>query len=352
MTFPYKWKLSDGYPAVGIESHGCKVFGTFICGGGSTMGYKLAGYHHIGGVEIDPQVAAIYKENHKPELLYLEDIREFNSREDLPPELYDLDLLDGSPPCSSFSMSGSRDKDWGKQKQFREGQVNQRLDDLVYVYIDTIKKLQPKVAVLENVKGLIMGNAKAYAKKMKKRFEDAGYRVQVFLLNAATMGVPQRRERVFFIGLRNDYSLPALELNFDKKPITFNSFDLGNIARKKITSKYLKKLLRNVTNSGVMQTEKKSLGGKIGAVGFGFCVMSKVVPLTVTSGGVICYKDKETYAHDDEIKLIGSYPLDYNFLSIAPQYLIGMSVPPVMTAQISNQIYQQWLKPIKADNDK
>ncbi|MFK5284292.1 DNA cytosine methyltransferase, partial [Lacticaseibacillus paracasei] len=76
-------------------------------------------------------------------------------------------MLDGSPPCSSFSMAGNREKDWGKTKVFREGQSNQVLDDLVFVYIETIKRLQPKVALLENVKGLISGNAKAYVKKMK-----------------------------------------------------------------------------------------------------------------------------------------------------------------------------------------
>lgn len=47
--FPYKWNVSDGYPAKGIEAHNSTVFGTFICGGGSSMGYKLAGYHHWGG---------------------------------------------------------------------------------------------------------------------------------------------------------------------------------------------------------------------------------------------------------------------------------------------------------------
>jgi DNA (cytosine-5)-methyltransferase 1 len=44
----------------------------------------------------------------------------------------------------------------------------------------------------------------------------------------------------------------------------------------------------------------------------------------------------------DEVKMIGSYPLDYNFKNIKPNYLIGMSVPPVMTAQIAHQIYLQW----------
>jgi len=118
-------------------------------------------------------------------------------------------------------MAGSREKAWGKEKQFREGQAVQKLDDLVFVYVETIKKLQPKVALLENVKGLIQGNAKVYAKEIQKRFTEAGYNVQLFLLNAASMGVPQKRERVFFIGLRKDIDLPKLELSFNEKGILF-----------------------------------------------------------------------------------------------------------------------------------
>jgi DNA (cytosine-5)-methyltransferase 1 len=116
--FPYKWYLKDGYPSKGITKNNLNVFGTFICGGGSTMGYKLAGYNHLGGVEIDKEVAKVYKLNHDPKYLFNEDIREFNKRQDLPKELYSLDLLDGSPPCSTFSMAGSREKAWGKSNIF------------------------------------------------------------------------------------------------------------------------------------------------------------------------------------------------------------------------------------------
>lgn len=318
--FPYEWNLVDGYPAKGMKPHNSKVFGTFICGGGSTMGYKLAGFEHLGGVEIDKKVADVYKANHKPKHLYIEDLREFNKREDLPKELYNLDLLDGSPPCSSFSMAGNRDKDWGKKKQFREGQAFQRLDDLVYVYIDTIKKLKPKVALLENVKGLIQGNAKAYAKKMKTRFEDAGYRVQVFLLNAASMGVPQKRERVFFIGIRNDFDLPKLVLKFEEEAILFGEFRTG-VAKK-------------ANKSDIVLAKK----------GSGFCVSTHNNEPHNTILGSTRYIDKNgVLTNNTEFRLVGSYPLDYNFKSIRPQYLIGMSVPPVMTAQIANQIHKQWL---------
>ncbi len=53
--------------------------------------------------------------------------------------------------------------------------------------------------------------------------------------------------------------------------------------------------------------------------------------------------DFPNYLHEDDIIKVGSYPKDYNFLKIKPQYLIGMSVPPLMTGKIAEQIYKQWL---------
>ena len=104
---------------------------------------------------------------------------------------------------------------------FREGQAEQRLDDLFFDYIRLAKKLQPKVVIAENVKGLIQGNARAYVHRIKKEFEAAGYKVQLFFLNAASMGVPQKRERVFFICQRNDLNFPKLELKFNEEAINF-----------------------------------------------------------------------------------------------------------------------------------
>ena len=93
------------------------VFSCFACTGGSTMGYKLAGFNVIGMNEIDPGVAAVYKANHKPKYAFVSSIRDIIDAE-LPEELFNLDILDGSPPCSTFSTSGKRHKDWGKQKKF------------------------------------------------------------------------------------------------------------------------------------------------------------------------------------------------------------------------------------------
>ena len=339
--FPYKWNLADGYPAQGIEKHGKKVFGTFICGGGSTMGYKLAGFDHLGGVEYDKDVAAVYDRNHKPKHLFVEDIREFNKRNDIPQELYNIDLLDGSPPCSSFSMAGNRDKDWGKKKQFREGQAFQRLDDLVFEYIETIKILQPKVALLENVKGLITGNAKVYAKNMKIAFEAAGYRVQVFLLNAASMGVPQKRERVFFIGLRKDFDFGPLVLEFNEKPIVFGS----------IKETGLKEGINGQRSEmWDMCGQGRNFATVSGGGNFSSMRLSdKEVCNTITANQCegFFHSTEKRKLSGGEITAIGSFPLDFDFLGMRQMYLIGMSVPPVMTAQISHQIYLQWLSRIQ-----
>lgn len=338
--FPYLWRLADGYPAKGIENHGCKVFGTFICGGGSSMGYKLAGFHHLGGVELDPTVAAVYKQNHNPEYLYNEDIRDFNKREDLPWDLYDLDILDGSPPCSTFSMAGSREKAWGKEKKFAEGQKLQTLDDLVFVYCDTILKLRPKCFILENVKGLVIGNAKSYAKRIVQYLTENGYDVQVFLLNAATMGVPQKRERVFFIGHRKEYKLPKLVLEFNEEPILFKDVYVGERQRKPLTGRAIERW--KVAKLG--RNPKLSNGNTFG---FLYRTAFDSVAATVTTEEQMCLPYEPYELVEEEFRLLGSFPLDYQFGNRPAQWFIGMSVPPVMTAQISYQIYKQWLSKIK-----
>lgn len=344
--FPYKWFLKNGYPAKGIEKNGLKVFGTFICGGGSTMGYKLAGYDHLGGVEIDPPIADVYSTNHNPKYLYNEDIRNFVKRSDIPQELYNLDLLDGSPPCSSFSMAGNREKDWGKEKVFREGQAKQTLDDLFFDYIALAKKLQPKVVLAENVKGLIQGNAKAYVHKIKKGFEDAGYKVQLFLLNAASMGVPQKRERVFFICQRKELNLPKLELSFDEKPILFAEIKEIDCKSKECFKfpKSEKERLEFIEygDKDLVNADKKIRGNNKKAFFNQKLIYDDQVCQTITGQEKSFVFDEKRRLSTKEIQLIGSYPLDYNFKKVEPKYLIGMSVPPVMTAQIAHQIYLQW----------
>ena len=189
--YPWKWYLDD---LEAVHKNGKTVFSCFSCGGGSSMGYKLAGYEVIGNIEIDQRVMKVYQRNNHPKHSYLMDVRDFSKipKNEIPKELFELDILDGSPPCSVFSEAGGRERGWGKEKKFREGQKEQRLDDLFFWFIDIAKLLRPKVVVAENVKGLIKGNAKGYVNGIVKAFDDAGYKTQIFLLNAAYMGVPQK----------------------------------------------------------------------------------------------------------------------------------------------------------------
>jgi DNA (cytosine-5)-methyltransferase 1 len=348
--FPYKWTLAD---AKFTKDKG-KVFSCFACGGGSTMGYKLAGFDVLGCNEIDPKMIEAYKANHNPKYAYLEPIQTFKLREDLPQELYELDILDGSPPCSSFSMAGNREKDWGKEKKFREGQAEQVLDNLFFDFIDLAKKLQPKVVIAENVKGLLLGNAKEYVRKIYREFDLAGYYVQHWLLDASKMGVPQRRERVFFIAMRKDLAepfmvqkdmftvVPELKLEFNEPEIPFKYVEdnLGkSIDKSKLTYERWLNRLESDNNFGDITLR---INGKGSDFNTNIIHSNKVFPTVVSKGCEVKF-DLPIKISDFEYCKVGSYPLDYNFNNNKPAYLIGMSVPPVVTAQIATEVYNQWI---------
>lgn len=353
--FPYRWNLKDA----NFTKDKGKAFSCFACGGGSTMGYKLAGFDVIGCNEIDPKMMEAYKVNHNPKYAFLEPIQTFKDRDDLPNELYDLEILDGSPPCSSFSLAGNRDEDWGKEKKFREGQAEQVLDTLFFDFIDLAKKLQPKVVVAENVKGLLIGPAREYVRKIYTAFDSAGYHVQHHLLDASTMGVPQKRERVFFIAIRKDLAgnfssqtdlfnlTPTIDLNFKEKGIPFKEFYIPGLddrpASRGRMFEYWKN--RKKGDESFCDTIKRTEGVER-------CFTNKYlyrnnIPMTFTSNSDVIYLyDEYRKPNREESCCIGSFPQDYNFCKSTYYYLIGMSVPPVMTAQIATRIHEQWLTKI------
>ena len=191
------------------------------------MGYKLAGCDVVGCCEIDPKMNEVYVANHHPKYNYLMDIRDFNSipNDELPEELFHLDILDGSPPCTTFSMAGQREKSWGKKKKFREGQKEQTLDDLSFVFINTVNKLRPRIVIMENVEGLLLGEAWSYVQRIYKEFSEIGYRLNHWLLKGENMGVPQARHRVFFVAIRNDSTIDPhdIDMNFNYDPVLFGT---------------------------------------------------------------------------------------------------------------------------------
>lgn len=345
--FPYEWRLSDGYPAKGIENHQSTVFDTFVCGGGASMGLKLAGYHHLGGVELDEKVAAIYKTNHNPEHLYTMDMRDFNILEDLPKGLYALDLLAQSPPCSVFSRAGARDNAYGKKKVFREGQKLQTLDDLVFVACDTVKKLRPKCYIIENSGDIVKSNGRCYARRIVDRLLSYGYTSQVFSLNAARMGVPQSRERVFFVGHDTTYALPRLSLSFDEQPIYFGEFMEHDAVKPRLSnfqqSLWEQRMPSDMSFGDIIMR----LQGRYSMCNCKIFHSDRILG-TIAAGTSYATYDYPRQLTEREIILASTFPLDYRYGSLSDlRFYCGMAIPPVMMANISYEIYLQWIRLIK-----
>lgn len=307
------------------------------------MGYKLAGYDVVGNCEIDDRMNELYKANNHPRYNFKMDIREFKKipKEELPEELFDLDILDGSPPCSSFSIAGVRDKAWGKKKVFREGQTAQVLDDLFFEFIDVAEKLQPRAIVAENVRGLISGQAKGYVNEILKRLQAAGYVTQIFLLNAAFMGVPQRRERVVFASYRKDCGFPKLKLEFNETPIYYKDIKSSMGARLPEESKlmwYWRQ--RKATDCKVGSIAKRIYGHEKGFLTILFHD-NRVANTLTANGSLLRYSDPCLISDTDMIRM-STFPTDYDFMKQNVQYVCGMSVPPVMMKKVAEQIASQW----------
>lgn len=197
-----------------------KVISTFSGIGGSSQGYKQAGFEVVAAVEFLDYQARNYVLNHKAKM-YNHDIRQLDplkilSEVGLKP--YELDVLDGSPPCSSFSTAGTTNDGWGKKKKY--GNKEQRTDDLFYEFIRFLDAMKPKVFVAENVSGLVKGVSKGHFNEFIRSFRQCGYDVKAKVLNAANYGVPQSRERLIFIGVRNDIAIAAVFPKPSEKKIT------------------------------------------------------------------------------------------------------------------------------------
>lgn len=345
---PHAWLLTD---LKSVPSNGLKVMTTFSCGGGSSMGYKRAGFDVIAANDIDPEMAYHYKLNLNPRHYFLCPVIDL-LKIDLPQELYQLDILDGSPPCSTFSRAGSREKSWSKNKHFREGQSKQVLSDLFFDYLDLVEHLKPKIAIAENVKGMIQGNAKGYVKLVMQRFRDIGYRPQLFLVNAADCGVPQKRERVFFIALRDDIDKPPLILKPQHRWISageatddvqdLTDAEVRDTAPNQTDLIWWSKAIAGEHSSYAQAVEREGLKRKL----FNHTKLGDKIPAYTLSA------NSDVYTHWDvcrkltyrEWKRLGSFPDDYQAKTDKiGKYMIGMSVPPKMTEAVAKAVHQQWL---------
>ncbi len=192
------------------------VVSFFAGGGGSSCGYKLAGGDIICVNEFQQIHADTYSANFPNTPVIVDDIRKL-SGEQIREKIGDveIDILDGSPPCPPFSMSGTKQKGWGKEK-IAYGWKQKNIEDLTFDQIRLVGELKPKVAICENVKGLTMDYAREYLQMMINGFQEHGYTTDFQVLNAWQYGVPQKRQRVFIVSIREDVA--------DKVGINFLNF--------------------------------------------------------------------------------------------------------------------------------
>ena len=206
---------------------------------------------------------------------------------------------------------------------------------------------------------LFRSNARDYVLKIYEAFEAAGYYVNHWLLDASTMGVPQRRERVFFLAIRKDIANPFLEqidmfhigpkihLKFDEPKIPFKQFREYNNYQYPVTEFYKTLWDKRVDgDSSFANINDRERGRPNTGFGTNFLYENNVCGTLTSKKDCYCLFDEPRYTTDFEAKCIGSYPQDYDFCGNKPEYLIGMSVPPIMTAQIASRIYEQWLSKI------
>lgn len=188
-----------------LPKNGLTVVSTFSGCGGSCLGFEMAGYTILWASEFVPTAAETYRLNHPGVILDTRDMRQVTAEEILAAigrERGDVDVLEGSPPCAAFSTAGKRAASWGQIRSYSD--TKQRVDDLFAEFARLLDGLQPRTFIAENVSGLVKGVAKGYFKETLRMLKACGYRVEARLLDAQWLGVPQARQRIIFMGIRND----------------------------------------------------------------------------------------------------------------------------------------------------
>jgi len=336
-------KLDD---IVKIPFNGFNVISTFSGAGGSSLGYRMAGFRVLWVNEFMQKARDTYKINASSStVINGKDIRELDYTDilnEIKLDIGEIDILDGSPPCASFSTQGKRDKDWGKVKSYSK--TKQRTDDLFFEYIRLVKTLKPKVFVAENVSGLVKGRAKGYFLEILKEFKKCGYNVKVKLLKAHWLYVPQMRERIFFIGIRNDLNkepqFPKPKINMTKirdvLPFLNNnsmSDDDINWVKENTRMGQLWKYTKRGTN---FQRAGLELFGKKGSY-FGQYRVSPDKPCNTILTTPLYHWDLCRFLTIPEIKLFSTFPEDYKLTgSFSDRFeRIGRAVPPFMMKEIA-----------------
>jgi len=359
------------------------VISTFAGGGGSSTGYRLAGGNILCMNEFVEEAQNTYRENYPNTPILPGDIKKLSGKDFLDIAKLDvgeLDILDGSPPCSAFSVAGklSHSKDgkhsdgWGQTKNYSDGKMVENIEDLFFEFLRVADEIKPKVIIAENVAGLTVGEAKTYFNKIQNTFENIGYDVCAKVLDSRYFGVSQTRTRVFFIGLRNDIttkvgltfmnianvfpeeSRDVVSLEEALKDLEYDSEEVKMLTDRFSNTAYWKQTGSKMPNN----PDKVLTGGDYHPKGHHFNLkrVSLKQPgptLTamgsqITTAGAFHWNEPRKLTIG-ELKRIQSLPDDFILTGKWNQKAerIGRMVPPLLLKSIADSVYEKVIKEYK-----
>jgi len=310
------------------------VISLFAGCGGSSLGYKYAGFKELLAIEWDDNAVKTFQLNFPNVPIWQKDIKEITGQEimnSLGINKGELDLLDGSPPCQGFSTAGKR-------------VVSDGRNDLVNENIRLIEELEPKVFVIENVSGMIKGKMKGLFINYMKKMKSLNYQVKCKLMNAKYYNVPQSRQRVIFIGVRKDLGIEPSYPEGNKKLITIREvFKDLEVGYKKYPNGEAKKIIKEMKpNEDGCDAFNRIYNNKkrrwFGMKRLSYNLPSKTIVKTLLSG--LVHPEEDRYLTINELKRISTFPDDYKFIGKFEEQWsrIGNSVPPLFMKAIAEHI--------------
>lgn len=312
------------------------VISTFAGCGGSSLGYSMAGYKELLAVEWDDNAVETFKLNFPGIPVYHGDIVKLSVKECMRLANIkegELDVLDGSPPCQGFSTAGKRKFNDDRNQLFRE-------------YVRLLRGLKPKVFVMENVSGMVKGIMKIIFAEIICELKASGYDVSARLMNAMYFNVPQSRERMIFIGVRNDLKKKADHPIAKYKPILFYDAvyrSIPSIPAPKLTGKF-----------GILSKKLKpgqSIFDITGSYGYGNyrlkvdAVCPTLVKTAIFGAPKMIHPTDDRGLNIGEAKRIASFPDEFKIFGNYEECWarIGNSVPPLFMRSIADHIKQNIL---------
>lgn len=327
------------------------VISTFAGCGGSSLGYKLAGFKELLAIDFDKNAVETFKLNFPEIPCWKKDIKLVKSKEILDfcnINKYDLDILDGSPPCQGFSTAGKFN-------------VSDSRNNLFLEFVRLIDDLQPKIFVMENVSGMIKGKMKGKFLEIIKNLRSLNYNVKCKLTNAKYYDVPQSRERLIFIGVRKDLNIEPSFPKPKNKIITIrealkncpDGLSQGFFEGKRL--EIAKKIKQNKDGSSVIKNQSFNLK-RLCWDNPSRTVLKSIGKNNSHFGGGLIHPELNRHLTIPELKRISSFPDDFQFTGkFEEQWArIGNAVMPFFMKAIAENlkinILDKYYKKSESDN--